>query len=383
MSTAKWLKLFVLVVMVVIPALLCLPAVEVGAIPERNSQRDLRGARHDQFEHKIPAHQQECASCHKFPSPNWEKVRTGSDAFADITEYPQHDSCLKCHRPQFFTGSPPTICSICHINPGPSNSSRHPFPNPRELFDLSPKGREATSDFVVGFPHDKHIDIVSAHRRPETTFVKAGFVHLMARGEESCSVCHKTMAPQGDLPDEYLVKKPDKIGEGFWLKRGTFKSNPIGHATCFTCHSADSGMLPGPQNCADCHKLKPPQPTADFNEKLALAMGATEKAMLERWRLRDSSGTFRHEGLGHAGLSCSTCHNVLTMNTVEPLTKKIGIAVCSTCHATPTLDGGGVINYEIARRKKSSRFECAKCHVAFGKSPLPPSHAKALSEAGK
>jgi len=110
------------------------------------------------FPHNIKAHQVECSSCHKFPSDNWNKVRSKADAFPDITEYPRHETCLNCHRQQFFRGAVPTICTICHTNPGPRNSSRHPFPNPREIFDASPKGKTAVSDFAISFPHAKHVE---------------------------------------------------------------------------------------------------------------------------------------------------------------------------------------------------------------------------------
>lgn len=342
-----------------------------------------KAQKYSEFAHETKAHQLECSSCHKFPSDNWKKVRPEAEAFEDITDYPRHDSCVNCHREQFFKGKPPEICSICHTDPGPGNSTRHPFPNPREIYDLSKKGQNAASDFVVGFPHDKHIDIVSAHERPRSEFIAASFFRESRRAEESCSVCHKTMSPQGDSSDEFLVKKPDKIGDGYWLKKGTFKSVPLGHTTCFTCHSAESGILPAPQTCSACHKLKPSQPAVDFNEKLAGPMGATDKAMLDRWRSRDASGTFRHEWFSHADTSCATCHNVLKMNTADPLTKKVNISACSTCHATPTLDDGGVLNFEMAQRKKNARFECVKCHIVFGRSPVPSSHTKALADAGK
>ncbi|MFN0139536.1 MAG: cytochrome c3 family protein [Pyrinomonadaceae bacterium] len=377
----KWLKISVLLVAVVITALFCPPVAKVRAIPVSEIRANLQKPKYNQFEHKTQAHRQECANCHKFPSANWNKVRTGPDAFADITEYPQHESCTKCHKQQFFKGTPPTICSICHTTPGPRISTRHPFPNPREIFDLSPKGKKATSDFAVGFPHDKHIEIVSSHGWGKVGFINASFSRETRLAEESCAVCHKTMSPQGDLADEYLVKKPDKIGEAFWLKRGTFKSTPIGHATCFTCHSADSGMLPAPENCAGCHKLKSPQPAADLNEKLASAMGVNEKVMLDRWRMRDSSGTFRHEWFSHAELSCSTCHNVMTMNTADPLTKKVSMAACATCHATATLDDGGALNFEADSRQRNPKFDCTKCHITFGKLAIPKSHLEALGAA--
>jgi hypothetical protein len=357
------------------------------AIPQSTPRRTVQkqpSRKYSEFPHNAKAHQLECATCHKFPSSNWNKVRTEKDAFPDITDYPKHESCLNCHRQQFFKGAPPAICSICHTTPGPRNSSRHPFPNPRELFDLSPKGKKASSDFVVGFPHDKHIEIVSGHSA-DRPFVNASFTREDRRraGEESCAVCHQTYKPQGDSKDEYLTQPPAKLGDGFWLKKGTFKTTPIGHTTCFTCHSADSGLMPAPENCGTCHRLKPPQPIADFDEKLAAAMKIDDKRMMDLWRRRDSSGKFQHEFVAHVDASCSTCHNVLTINTADPSTKKVSISSCATCHATPTTDDGGTLNFEVDARKANASFQCVKCHISFGKRPIPESHIAAIAAAGK
>lgn len=342
-----------------------------------------RKVKYSEFPHNVKAHKVDCATCHKFPSDNWNKVRTGDAAFADVTEYPKHDSCLKCHTQQFFKGAKPAICSICHTDPSPRNSARHPFPNPREIFDQSPKGKTAESDFVVGFPHDKHIEIVSQNGSGSASFVNAAFTDRDRRraGEESCAVCHQTQAPQGKSDEEYLTPPPAKLGDAFWLKKGTFKSAPIGHTTCFTCHSADSGMVPAPQTCSACHQLKPPMPSADFDAKLAAPMKVESKVMMDAWRKRDSAGKFAHEFFAHAELSCSTCHNVLTMNTADPKTKKVEISSCATCHATATSDDGGALNYEVDMRKKSATFECVKCHITFGRSPIPDSHTKAIAAA--
>jgi hypothetical protein len=323
------------------------------------------------FQHSTKAHRMECGTCHKFPSANWNKVRDDKTAFPDITEYPRHESCLKCHSQQFFKGARPAICSVCHTDPSPRNSVRHPFPNPREKFDLSTKGQKAQSDFVVGFPHDKHIEIVSA----PSTGVTA------QKGEESCAACHETMTPQGKSDDEYLTKPPPKLGDGFWLKKGTFKTAPIGHETCFTCHSADTGILPAPNNCAACHQLKSSSSPADQDARLAVAMGIKDRVTLDAWRSRHSTGTFRHEWFSHAELSCATCHNVAAINTTDALTKKVSIASCATCHATATSDDGGALNFEIDSRQKNAAFQCVKCHVTFGKMPVPASHTKALATA--
>ncbi|MEP7213990.1 MAG: cytochrome c3 family protein [Acidobacteriota bacterium] len=348
----------------------------------RPSATAARPRKYSAFPHDVKAHRIDCASCHKFPSDNWNKVRAKDTAFPDIADYPKHESCLNCHRQQFFKGTPPVICSICHTTPGPSNSNRHPFPNPRELFDLSAKGKQAVSDFAISFPHDKHVDIVSqATPASSDVFVKASW--RRAAAEESCSVCHKTMQPQGDSNDEYLTKPPAKLGDAFWLKKGTFKTVPTGHTTCFTCHSADSGMTPAPTDCATCHKLKPPMPAADFDAKLANTIGVTDKMMLDAWKRRDSSGTFRHEWASHAEQSCSACHNVNTINTADPVTKKVSITSCNMCHITATSDDGGALNFEIDSRNKDPKFQCTKCHIAFGSKSIPPSHVKAVEDAGK
>ena len=356
------------------------PRRRVSTPPSRLAAQ--RPAKYSEFPHDVKAHRVECSTCHKFPTANWNKVRSGTDAFPDQTDYPHHESCVSCHKQQFFKGTPPKICSICHTNPGPRDSSRHPFPNPREIFDKSPKSKTHQSDFVIGFPHDKHIEIVSQNAR-EQSFINASFTGGRRRlpAETSCAVCHKTMSPQGSSDDEFMTKPPAGIGEGFWVKKGMFKSAPIGHTVCFTCHNADTGILPVQQSCGSCHQLKPPQPPADFDPKLAAAMNIDDKPMLDAWRRRESAGKFRHEFFAHVDLECATCHNVLTMNTAVAATRQVSISACATCHATATTDDGGAINYEIDQRKADPAFQCVKCHITFGQRPVPQTHLKSVQDA--
>lgn len=352
--------------------------------PTTGATKPGRKIKYSEFPHDAKAHAMACGSCHKFPTANWKQVRNADAAFPDVTDYPKHESCLNCHRRQFFGSSKPVICAICHTNPSPRDSSRHPFPNPREIFDTTAKGKKAESDFVVGFPHDKHVDIVSKNEARKDGFVNVAWTRSRntLRAEESCSVCHKTFQPQGQSPDEYVTNPPEKLGDLFWLKKGTFKTTPIGHTTCFTCHSADSGVIPAPETCSACHKLKALEPPADFDATFASSMGIDDKITLASWRRRDSSGKFQHEFFGHVDSSCSTCHNVATMKTDVPMTKKVGISSCATCHATATSDEGGAINFEVDSRKANAAFQCVKCHVAFGKLPVPQSHLKAVSAPG-
>ena len=336
-----------------------------GARPQRS--------RYSDFDHVTKAHKMECSACHKFPSSNWNKVRAAAEAFPDVTEYPKHESCIACHKQQFFKGRPPMICSNCHTNPGPRDSSRHPFPNPREIFDRSPKGRRVEeSDFAISFPHDKHVDIVSGDGDP---------TYKPSKGEESCAVCHRTYQPQGSSADEFFIKPPANIGDAFWLKKGTFKTAPIGHTACFSCHSQDTGLEPSPINCAACHKLRPLATPADFDPKFARQMTNEDKIMLTAWRHRVSAGAFRHEFEMHAGMDCATCHSVATMNTLDVKTRRVPISSCATCHATSSLDDGGALNYEVDKRRKEATFQCVKCHIAYGKLPIPESHLKALEAA--
>ena len=159
------------------------------------------------FSHATEQHRAACGSCHTFPSKNWKQVRKGDDAFPDVTEYPEHKSCLSCHRQQFFARERPVprICSNCHVKATPSDTARYPFPSLGEAFLTTPKGRDFVSDFKVQFPHEKHEDA-------------------------QCTDCHKTLEPE--------------------------PSRPLTHAVCFTCHNQESELAPLPPNCDSCHKPK-------------------------------------------------------------------------------------------------------------------------------
>jgi hypothetical protein len=333
-----------------------------------------------------------CNSCHKVPSKNWNVVRKGDAAFQDVADFPEHSSCLNCHRTQFFARErpAPVICSNCHIAVTPKDTARWLFPSLGDLKDPKLKRREFVSEFGVGFPHDKHIDVVGLNLTPPSPFARAGasFVNASVQDKKagppkSCPVCHETYQPQGKSSEEYLVKPPKDIGDNFWLKKGTFKTIPNSHTVCFTCHNADSGILPEPKNCETCHKLAQVTPLkTDFDLKLATSMGA-DALMLARWSRRQSAGAFRHEGGMHPDLNCMDCHNVATstFSTVNPKTMKVAVKSCGGadgCHITQTLDDGGALNFEVDSRRKNPNFACSKCHVTFGKDALPENHAQAI-----
>ena len=355
---------------------------KLGSSPEEpNSQR-----KYSKFSHKIRQHKRACSTCHKFPSSNWKKVRK-EDAFPDISDYPKHQSCLNCHRTQFFRGGRPAICTICHTNPSPRNRKRQAFPNPREAFDKTPKGRRAVSEFAAYFPHDKHADFFGANLAPDRSnqkdlFIKASF--LKRAQNESCVSCHSVYQPQGDSDDEYLTTPPKDLGDSFWLKKGTTQLSPRGHAQCFTCHSTDGGVDPVPQDCGTCHKLETKRSKRDFGASAARRMRVRDKNTLIALRKRNSSATFRHEWFSHSEMDCVTCHKPELIKTEDAIAKRVAVSSCSGCHITATADDGGILNYEIDERKKDPKFQCVKCHIDYGRMKIPESHSKAIADlAGK
>lgn len=337
----------------------------VHAEPQRRSRsRPKPKPPEMKFSHQEAGHQLACDSCHKFPSPNWNTVRTGDAAFPDVTEFPAHDSCLKCHRTQFFARERPAprICSVCHVGVTPKLTARHPFPNPIDVFRRSSRGTDFVSGFAVSFPHDRHLE-------------------LFGEGD-SCLNCHTTVDPQGDGSDEYAVKPPADLGDGFWLKKGTFKTSPVSHASCFTCHAADSGMRPEPRECAVCHRLTTGAGIAvDFDPKSSAAKAALDPAVRAIWRERDVSATFRHESVLHSDIACVKCHSLTALDTTNPRSARVGIVSCggdSGCHVTATADEGGALNFEMLQRASDPAFRCTKCHIAYATSPVPASHVAAV-----
>lgn len=332
-------------------------------------------------EQKLP-----CESCHKFPSKNWKEVRQGDLAFPDVTEYPEHQSCLGCHRQQFFARERPLprICSQCHVKATPRDTSRYPFPSLGDRFFSAAKAKEFVSDFRVSFPHDKHLDVMSKNtkfRSDGFRLIRTSFVFSLMTDDDSdpksCSTCHNTYQPQG-TGDEFVTKPPKDLGDSLWLKKGTFKTRPVTHGACFTCHNQESELAPLPQDCNTCHKLSSTMLPGDFDPQLARKMEIADWYTLTAWRARVSAGTFRHEA---HDMSCTKCHSVTAMNTVDVKSLKVPIRSCAGedgCHVTKTADDGGILNYEIDQRTANTKFVCVKCHIVFGTRPLPASHSEVI-----
>jgi hypothetical protein len=152
---------------------------------------------YSKFSHATPKHKATCNTCHKI-------------TFPDIKDYPDHDACVSCHRPQFFRGARPPICSVCHSKTSPRDEARLPFRNPA-----------AKLQFTIEFPHDRHQDVIALLR----------FAHPRPQNYYNCSVCHGQRTP-------------------------AFKAVPTAHASCFNCHW--KSQQPVADNCNGCHKLATP-----------------------------------------------------------------------------------------------------------------------------
>jgi cytochrome c7-like protein/class III cytochrome C family protein len=341
------------------------------------------------FSHRTHVEQQklECSSCHKLPTRNWKEVRKGDDAFPDVAEFPEHNSCLNCHREQFFARErpAPSICSNCHVAVTPKNTVRFIFPSLGEPFFTSKRAEAFNSEFVVAFPHDKHGDDVVSEYRPreeQLRIVAASFRSNNSSAspeQKNCTICHKLYKPQGNSKEEFVTLPPKNLAEdAFWLRKGTFQNTPLTHTLCFTCHSTDSGLEPLPTNCGTCHKFRNSGMQHDYDPKIAATMGVTDPLTLIRWSRR-SAIRFRHEHEVHKELTCDTCHVVSAMNLLNEKTL-VSVKSCggegSGCHVESNNEG--ILNFEIDQKKKKPDFQCTKCHLNLGKQAVPADHLEAL-----
>jgi len=146
------------------------------------------------FSHSTSKHQAACNTCHKI-------------VFPDITDYPNHDACVSCHRPQFFRGARPPICSVCHSKTSPRDDVRYAFRNPATKLQ-----------FMIEFPHDRHQNVIALLR----------FEHAAPQNYNNCTICHAS-------------------------RTATFKAVPSNHSSCFNCHW--KSQQPVADNCNGCHKL--------------------------------------------------------------------------------------------------------------------------------
>lgn len=314
--------------------------------PAQTTQRTTSSAPTDysRFSHATKKHQGACNTCHKVPTDNWKKVRD----FPDVADYPGHDACVSCHRPQFFKGAKPVICSLCHSKVSPRDDARFAFRNPA-----------ATRQFLIEFPHDKHQDVIArmfrrlpAKQRP--LFVPALFTYSSMNADDktkhynNCEICHspRTTAPMPPATGGLYAFDPDA---------GTFKAAPTSHAACFDCHW--KSQQPTSENCAGCHKL--------MDKPYELHRGVD---VPKRFSLK-----YRHAREQHVA-ECTTCHiNITKAATLRGLQPDVPMTACSECH---NKDGLRLdVSKELEGIDKNRDFVCSYCHTSeVGRLDPPASH---------
>lgn len=273
-----------------------------------------------------------CSSCHKFPTKNWKEVRKGDAAFPDVAEFPEHTSCLNCHRQQFFARERPVpkICSNCHVKATPIDTSRYVFPSLREAFLSTTTGATFVSELRVQFPHDKHSD-------------------------QECTDCHQS--------------------------RESPQTKPLAHAMCFTCHNQESELAPLPQSCDTCHKTAAPQRST--KSATGFANGWVLEKVFAHAAPQADYSQFKHDNRNHARLPCLLCHRRENNSPQPTLPGKVAHTPCTGCHAQQfsnsaseictichtDVQSGKVKSFPPLRsfdarfdHAKHARTACATCH---------------------
>lgn len=379
-----------------------LSAPAAGAAPPTQARRARTQRRaparprvdYSKFTHTTAAHRKDsCDSCHKSPSENWAKARPRDAAFPDITDYPEHASCLGCHRQQFFNGARPPICSVCHTVVSPRAGERHPFANPAETFAASAKAKTRPDEFALVFPHDLHQDVMARTEADDASaprFVRAAFAQDAPPKvkPDSCSVCHETFkrpARAAATPVPPDAKAGARAGAPV-LPEGLLKTTPTGHDSCFNCHWQDGGEKPFSNDCAGCHKLLPqpkaPAPRAgkDADAQFVARAGFADPFLVRKLLRRDTV-LFAHEEGSHKALDCMACHvKITSFDVLDEKTLKVPILTCggSGCHIDARTKKW--LNQEVGQRAADPNFRCIKCHFNLGAEKAPQTHLDAVGK---
>ena len=356
--------------------LLCLLALSVilGVVYTAQSRQQRRPARapsqtpptrgaaakYSAFLHASAKHKNlACNACHKVPT-----IWTAGREFPDVADFPDHEACVRCHRQQFFTrqafsGTGPTICTICHLRAAPQEAARFAFGMPNNSQQKNKPRNEW--QFKIEFPHDQHQNVIASNRLADA---RVRFVHTSLATQEqkktnynNCTICH--------MPKRTEITAPStNWADGFVPPAGTFKSVPQAHDSCFDCHW--QSQKPTGDDCAGCHKR------------------ADVSFVPVAWPARKSA-KFNHEAGGAEKthlVECTSCHvNITRARTLRGLTPDVPIAACAGCHKDSKKMTYGKtlksVEDELVQYRKTG--QCTYCHTSDvgGKKP-PPSHEIAV-----
>jgi len=316
-------------------------------------------ARYSEFLHSSARHKSlACNACHKIPT-TWTAKRD----FPDVADFPAHDACVRCHRPQFFSrqamvGTGPAICVVCHTRAAPREDARFAFGDPN-LANQVKKTRDVRQ-FTIVFPHDKHQNVIASADTSQVgqpaiinaSFVRSPHQDTKPKFYNNCGICH---GPITNNPSTQSLGWT----ESFVLPPGAFKSRPVSHDSCFNCHWKN--QKPSSDDCAGCH-----QSSASF--------------VYNNWPKRISPKFYHAGGSGEHALECTTCHiNITRAATLRGLSPDVPVAACVTCHSDNkkiTYAKIVTIQEEFEQNKKSG--QCTYCHTSdVGRKKPPASHEAA------
>jgi hypothetical protein len=255
-------------------------------------------------------------------------------------------------------------------------------------------------EFPGYFPHTLHQSVIArgGEQKREGAQASWSFVRASLRviddapvkELDNCATCHLTdeRAPAAiAVGGTEATFKPEA--------KGTFKSVPSGHASCFNCHW--QSQKPLKDDCAGCHlsqgaytKLKRAAAAAEAPLPGVLSPSAVQwfKTWPREWPKRLSI-KFRHETANH-DIGCTTCHiNITQMETLNIPKADVPIATCAPCHnsTSPVLrkESGNLTIFsemtEEAKDKDNKTYTCIGCHTGLiGRERPPCSHYLVLGQ---
>jgi hypothetical protein len=364
--------------------------------PQAMSRRGARNySRFKHEDHRQPVAKLDCADCHTIPLPS-APDQIAAATKPSIDGYPYHDSCVRCHRQQFFKGASPAICTVCHTRATPRLTARdmHPFPKQDE--------QQIAREFPGYFPHSLHQSLIAleGNEKPaprevdaNLSFVRASFRTFddtSAKVLDNCATCHLTdeRAPAAiTVGGTEATFKPEA--------KGTFKTVPAGHASCFNCHW--QAQKPLKDDCAGCHlsqgEYTKKKRAASIETPLPGVLSPKAVEWFKSWPVnwpKRLSIKFRHETPNH-DIGCTTCHiNITQMETLNIPKADVPIATCAPCHVTnksPVLRKGSetLLFYTEMEKEKEDKDNktntCIGCHTTLiGREKPPCSHYLVFGE---
>ena len=369
---------------------------------------------YSQFSHRthVDKEKPSCDGCHKFPTANWKDVREGDAAFPDVAEFPEHSTCIDCHRRQFFARQrpAPAICSNCHVNVTPRDTTRFLFPSLGDVSSSQPK-RDTAIEFEINFPRDKHDEDVKISPKSHTSCFSCHNVEVgIAPAPSDCHVCHQFVlqpsrashhARGRNVSVDQEMKVPDDADYS------KFQHSSAYHARlpCSLCHRRESNAalpaLPGAKDhlpCAGCHVKQ----FADRSSAICTNCHTEPSTGALKAFPKLSSFNVRFDHAGHAGITCASCHrparggvaltipagfnaHVACFQCHGPQAKAgdRDISSCGVCHEpgrhvrTSQTARAFRVGFSHDKHNRDERLSCNDCHRVRGTdvtAPRPLNH---------